>query len=341
MNALDRLEAFGAIAERLPVEDDPPAGPLHGRIATVKEWLPDDATAVRRLRAAGAIVVARTKAGEQVPNPWDPTRTAGPSSSGEGVTVATGVAEIGLGSDSGGSLRFPAHCSGVFALRPTYGRVPVTGHRPRVGLLYDGRTVIGPLARTVADLRLVLDVIAGPDGRDAAAPPVPPPGRADVDGLRVAVVRGRGVDLAATALDAAGARVVDDDSVLDVDRSADITTRDWGRRHLAAGEVERLLKDWDRSRAENMLTLDRYDAILSPVAPHLAPKLGEGSLADWTYTLGPSLWGWPALALRVGSEDGLPYAVQLVAGPWREDVAFALGECVEAAVGPPPLAPLP
>lgn len=345
---MGRLDGLGAVAEVCPPVAPEGPGLLHGRRVTVKEWIDDDATAVRRLRAAGAVVVARTRAGEQVRNPWDPTRTAGQSSSGEGVTVSTGVADIGLGSDSGGSLRFPAHCCGIAALRPTYGRVPVTGHRPRAGLLVDGRTVIGPLARSVADLGLALSVVAGPDGRDPTAPPVPLRTEpVDVAGLRVAVHRsgcasaiGAGVDRAVAALAAAGAVCTRAD-VLDVERSADVTTRYWRRHELPTGEVERLLRHWDHCRSDAMVLLDRFDAILSPASPHVAPLLGHGSLADWTYTLAPSLWGWPALALRAGDDGGLPFAVQIVAGPWREDIALALGAVLEAALPPIPLAPMP
>lgn len=384
---LDQLEPLGAVAWR----DDErvlaaareadgrrmaggPLGVLHGLPITIKDWIDVvgfsccggdtdhlarrptiDATVVARVRAAGAVVMAKTCVGEvgyhgPVRNPWEPSRTAGESSSGEGVVVATGVSSLGFGSDSGGSLRFPAHCSGVSALRPTYGRVPVTGHFPLVGLLVDGRTVIGPLGRSVRDVRLGLSVIAGPDARDASVPPVAAVGIASVAGLRIALHRDSGdavcdaailaaMDRAAAVLRAAGA-VVDERDMLDVRRAADVTRRYWRRAKLAVGEVERLLADWDQCRTDAMLLLDDVDAIVSPAVPHLAPVIGEGSMADWTYTLAPSLWGWPAMAVPIGMAGGLPFAAQVVAGPWREDIALAVAEVLEQLVTLP-VAPLP
>jgi amidase len=257
--------------------------------------------------------------------------------------VATGAAAFGIGSDSGGSLRFPAHCCGLVGLRASYGRVPVTGHFPRVATLGDGRTVIGPLTRRVDDARFVLPILAGPDGRDPSCPPVPATRESPVAGLRIGVHRQtldgaplRGdvvaaLDVAVDALAAAGCLLADDD-VLDVAHALDITRRYWGRTRLPTGEVEQLLHDWDRSRLRAMRLLDRYDAILSPAAPYPAPLLGAADDANWTYALSASLWGWPALVVPAGrSVEGLPLGVQLVAGPWCEGTCLALGEIVERA----------
>ena len=226
---LDNLAQLGAVAwrddERVVAEarraDErraagEPLGAMHGLPVTIKDWIDVagfpcaggetehlgrrpavDATVAARVRAAGAVILAKTCVTETgysgpVRNPWDPSRTAGPSSSGEAVAVATGVSALGFGSDSGGSLRFPAHCSGVSALRPTYGRVPLTGHFPLVGQMVDGRTVIGPLGRSVRDVRLGLSVIAGPDGRDPSTPPVDRVGSCSVSGLRIALHRDSG-----------------------------------------------------------------------------------------------------------------------------------------------------
>ena len=384
---LDALAELGAVAwrddERVLAEArradgrraaGEPLGPMHGLPVTVKDWIDVtgfpcaggdasqlrrrpavDATVAARLRAAGAVIIAKTCVTEvgysgPVRNPWDPSRTAGPSSSGEAVAVATGVSALGFGSDSGGSLRFPAHCSGVTALRPTYGRVPLTGHFPLVGQMVDGRTVIGPLGRSVRDVRLGLRVIAGPDRRDPSMPPVARIGDCSVRGLRIALHRDSGdavchpsiagaMNVVAATLRAAGA-VVDERDVLDVQRAADVTRRYWRRAGLAPVDLERLLEDWDLCRTEAMLLLDDIDAIVSPAAPHLAPVIGEGSMADWTYTLAPSLWGWPAIAVPVGMSEDLPYAAQVVAGPWREDIALAVAEVLERLVTVP-VAPLP
>jgi amidase len=388
--ALDRAEPLHAVAWRADdavlaqaeeadraLRRGDSVGALHGVPVSVKDWIdvvgfpcaagwPEhrerrpahDATTAHRLRAAGAIVIAKSNVGETnalhgpAANPHDPNRTPGHSSSGEAVLVSTGVSTLGLGSDSGGSLRFPAHCCGIATLKPTYGRVPVTGHFPRVGELADGRTVIGPLARTVEDLELAIGLLAGPDGRDPAVPPVAPVAPTSVDGLRVAVQRSGGdeplapeilaaVDAAGAALASGGAAVIVVDP-LDVADALDITNRYWHRRELAVGETDRLLEDWDRFRRNGMRLLGRFDLIVSPAAPHPAPLIGASTDADWRFTLSASLWGWPALVVRAGtSVEGLPLGVQVVAGPWREDRALAAGRLIEAELGPWPLAPLP
>ncbi len=170
-----------------------PRGPLAGVPFTVKEaivtvrlpgreasWLRPlelgarDATAVARLRAAGAILVGKTNTSElcahpdsvnavygATRNPFDPERSAGGSSGGEAVAVATGMSAFGLGSDYGGSIRAPASFCGVAGIRPGLGRVPVDGHLPHAKPRFrEQLATIGPLALSVADLELVLSVLA-------------------------------------------------------------------------------------------------------------------------------------------------------------------------------------
>ncbi|MEV5888831.1 amidase [Nonomuraea fuscirosea] len=157
-----------------------------------------DATAVARLRAAGAIVVAISAAMADnrlygvTRNPAAPDRAPGGSSTGTAALVAAGAVPLGLGSDSGGSIRLPAAWCGIAGLKPTFGRVPLTGHFPRCGALEDGRTVIGPLAGGVRDLITALAVIAGPDGLDAGVAPVPlgDPATVNLRGLRVGTMAG-------------------------------------------------------------------------------------------------------------------------------------------------------
>jgi len=137
-----------------------------------------DATVVRRLRAAGATVAAKTNLDEfagsargttsaagPVRNPHDPEHTAGGSSGGSAVAVATGAVDVALGSDTGGSVRIPASFCGVVGLKPTYGLVPLTG---AVENTYSQDT-IGPMTATVTDAATVLDAIAGRDSADFAS----------------------------------------------------------------------------------------------------------------------------------------------------------------------------
>jgi amidase len=143
-----------------------------------------DATAVARLRAAGAIVFGKTNtpawASEAqtynavfgtTNNPWDPARSPGGSSGGPAAAVAAGQTGLDLGSDLGGSIRMPAGYCGVYGLRPSHGLVPVRGHLPPPpgarGEIDMG--VLGPLARGADDLTLALDVLAGPDDARAIA----------------------------------------------------------------------------------------------------------------------------------------------------------------------------
>ncbi|MCB9539301.1 MAG: hypothetical protein H6704_24055 [Myxococcales bacterium] len=187
-------------------------GPLRGVPFTVKENLDclgaptthgvralrgalpyADAPAVERLKAAGALLIGRTNQSEmglrlctdnplrgRTRNPWDAARTVGGSSGGDAAAVATGMAPLGLGNDMGGSLRVPAHCAGVAALKPTTGRVPYASTLPPFDYGFTGQVmrVDGPIARSVRDLRRVLGVLAGRDRRDPRsvdAPLVGPP----------------------------------------------------------------------------------------------------------------------------------------------------------------------
>ncbi|MGI8872746.1 MAG: amidase [Egibacteraceae bacterium] len=140
---------------------------------------PDDAPAVARVREHGAVLVGKTTTPELgwkgvtdsplagvTRNPWDPTRTAEGSSGGSAVAVALGMTPLATGTDGGGSIRIPAGFSGVAGIKPTFGRVPHYPPSPFGTLAH-----AGPMARTVADLALMLDVMAGPDARDWYALP--------------------------------------------------------------------------------------------------------------------------------------------------------------------------
>src|SRR3984957_9528412 len=150
-----------------------------GRVAAV------DAPLVTRLRAAGAVILGVTNAPEllmawetdnllygRTNNPWDLSRTAGGSSGGEAAAIAAGMSAGGVGSDGGGSIRVPAHFSGICGLKPTPGRIPSTGHFPKAGGPFALLGVVGPMARTVADLQILFQAMAGSDDGDPASAPV-------------------------------------------------------------------------------------------------------------------------------------------------------------------------
>ena len=145
-----------------------------------------DAPLVARLRSSGAIVLGVTNVAEQLMawetdnalygrtnSPWDLTRTPGGSSGGEAAAIAAGLSAGGVGSDGGGSIRVPAHFSGICGLKPTPGRVPATGHFPPCGGPFALTGVVGPMARTVDDVGALLEAMAGADDGDPNGHPVP------------------------------------------------------------------------------------------------------------------------------------------------------------------------
>ncbi|MCA0303533.1 MAG: amidase [Proteobacteria bacterium] len=240
LNALVLVDRAGALKAAKAADRARAAGkdlgPLHGVPITIKEAFDvrglhttsshpplkdnvarQDASAVARLRAAGAVILGKTNVPElcadfqtgsplfgPTRNAWDPTRTPGGSTGGGAVAVATRLSPLELGSDIGGSVRNPAHFNGILSLKPTEWRVPGHGHVPDLPgaprtIRYMG--VYGPLARSVEDLELALRVIAGPDGYEAEAAPVPigPAPAAKPGDLRLAVIAGN--PLVATSAD--------------------------------------------------------------------------------------------------------------------------------------------
>jgi amidase len=175
----------------------------HGMAAMASAYPTRDAPIVERLRSAGGIPIGRTNMPDfaiswhtdselygATVNPWDPSRTPGASSGGEAAALATGMSPLGLGNDMLGSLRWPAQCCGIAALKPTLGRIPhATTVEPvdmPIGAQLAG--VNGPLARRIADLRAAFDVLAGPTWRDPWTVPVPLRGPEPAHPVRVAVV---------------------------------------------------------------------------------------------------------------------------------------------------------
>jgi amidase len=220
-----RARAAAAEADRALAQGD--RRPLLGVPMTVKEafniaglpttWgipgtdkipVHHDAVAVGRLKNAGAVILGKTNVCTQLAdwqtfnpvygttnNPWDASRTPGGSSGGSAAALAAGFVALELGSDLSGSLRIPAHCCGVFAHKPTFGLVPTRGFAPPgVPVLSVGQdvdcSVVGPMARSAADLSIALEVMAGPDDAQALAYrlALPPPRHATLNAYRVLVL---------------------------------------------------------------------------------------------------------------------------------------------------------
>jgi amidase len=388
-------------------------GPLHGVPFSIKDSLdtmgvvttagtagwasrvpPRDATVVARLKAAGGILLGKTNTPEltigdetdnalygRTSNPYDLTRTPGGSSGGAAALIAAGGTPFDIGSDSARSIRLPAHNCGVAGLKPTHGRVPRTGHVRGYEEFIQSWHHLGPLARYVEDLALILPIISGSDGEDPYIAPVPllDPNKVVVSRLRVLCFTDNGlrtptpdtvqtIEAAALALRDEGARV----QMLSATRlppalNAAIVIRremsgaDGGasiRRLLArvetpvtgplgerlgslkpvtAGELTEMLERMDGIRATLTRFIQDYDVIVCPVMPMPAvPHGGSRNNPGYgdTYSEVHNITGWPAAVVRGGtSAEGLPIGVQVVAQPWREDVALVVASALERALG--------
>ena len=377
---------------------------------------PYDAFAVKRLREAGAVILAKTNMDEfamgsttehsawhPTRNPWDTDRVPGGSSGGSAASVAACQCAGALGTDTGGSIRQPASLCGCVGLKPTYGRVS------RYGLLAYASSFdqIGPMTRSVEDAALMLGVIAGYDERDSTCLDAPVPdyaaalAGADLRGVKLGLPReffghealepgvrkacGEAVDCARSlgaelvevslphteyavaayyvmASAEAGSNLARYDGVRDGHRTENpptledlyVRSRTEGfgeevqRRILVgayvlssgyydayyrkAAQVRRLIRrDYDEALA-------RCDALLAPVSPVTAWKLGEVHeplqmyLMD-VFTLSLNLAGLPGLALPVGFSGGLPVGMQLMGRALDEAMLLRIGKSLAEALG--------
>lgn len=415
LNAVVRLDHDGALtAARVAdarVRRRERLGPLHGVPMTIKDSFDTagmissagtlgrkafaparDATAVARLRNAGAILLGKTNCAEitlayetdnrvygRTNNPYDLGRTSGGSSGGSAAVLAANGSPLDLGSDTGGSIRVPSHFCGTTGLKPTSGRVPRTGHIISAEGVFQFFTQVGPMARYVEDLALVLPILAGPDWRDPfiVSAPIGKSAAVDLNKLRVAVHSDNGIypptkdtlrviTDAAKALRKAGCSVVESRPE-ELSKVYALGNRLWRlgggptvQRLLATAgtktvseplrpwlkaptsppkdEWTDLLEQLDRSRGKMLSFFENYDAILCPPCAFPAPQHGatlkEDLDAAFSYSEVYNYVGWPAVVVRGGtSGEGLPIGVQIVARPWREDLALALAHQLENELG--------
>ena len=351
-------------------------GPLHGVPFTAKDifntaglpttaglrmmrsHVPDhDATVIARMRRAGAILIGKTNcppggAGVEswksmhggTRNPYDISRTPGGSSSGEAAIIAAAGSPLGLGSDSGGSIRMPASYCGIAALKPSAGLIPVTGAYGLPGGLSDSRSQVGPMARYVSDLALTLPVLIGPDGVESGVVPVPLPRRTPkLPGLRVAWYADDGIakptkQVAAAVRSAARALadegcLVTEERLPQLNEAWQVTVAYWGWRPMSQ---QRLLRRWDAFRGTVLKFMSRFDLVLSPVAPDVAPLYKAKIVGDhmFSYTVPYSLSGNPCVVVRAGtSPENMPIGVQVVAGNFNDLVALRAARAIEKALG--------
>jgi len=238
----------------------------------------------------------------------------------------------------------PAHYCGIAALKPTAGLVPSTGAYALPGGLTDPRSQVGPMARFVSDLALMLPILVGPDGVDSGVVPVPLPRRTPrLKGLRVAWYADDGIAKPTQATSAtvrACARALGDAGCTVTEarppalhEAHQVTLGYWGDKRMSH---ERLYRRWDAFRTEMLGFMAGFDLILSPVAPDIAPLYRSKVTAPntYSYTSPYSLSGNPCVVVRAGtSKEGLPIGIQVVARNWHDDVALRAARAIERALG--------
>jgi 1-carboxybiuret hydrolase len=310
-------------------------------------------------------------------NPHDTARMAGGSSGGSGSAVGGGLVPLALGSDTNGSIRVPSSFCGLFGLKPTYGRLTRAGSFPFVSSLDH----LGPFARTTADLAVSYDAMQGYDPADPACVDRPADfvsGVLDtgIDGLRIGSAGGyfrAGASVEAlAALDAVAAALGASETVTIPEaqraRSAAyiISTTEGAALHLErlrtrpddfdADARDRLIagalvpaaavvqaQKFRRWYRDAMLRVfERYDAILAPATPCVAPLIGQKTFVldgkemplrpnIGIYTQPISFIGLPVVAVPVPTAAGLPIGVQIITAPWREDLALRIARALEVS----------
>ncbi len=335
---VERARAAAAAADEMTSRGES-VGSLHGLPITIKDAIEvegvrstggaieltdhvpsEDAAAVAQLKAAGAIVFGKTNiprwSGDlqsyneifgTTNNPWDTSRVPGGSSGGPAAAVSAGLTSFELGTDIGGSVRVPSHCCGVFGLKPSYGVVPQRGYLDHVG---GGATdadinVFGPIARSAADLELLMSVLAAPEPERAVAWRIdlPAPRRADVSSHRIGVwFEEPGVPIdrdqlallrkAADALADAGAKVEDAHPPVDFLEQGALFTQmisaaiapsleDDTADAMSGSHLQWLRGDEQRAGMRKVWAewFESFDALLCPVMP--APAIAHLQEGDF------------------------------------------------------------
>ncbi|MBA3236987.1 MAG: amidase [Parachlamydiaceae bacterium] len=387
-----------------------PLGKLHGLPITIKDSFnvkgmtcsagsiglaktaSEDATAVARLRAEGAIILGLTNVPEfllaaesdnllygKSNNPHNLNYTCGGSSGGEAAIISAGGSALGLGSDAGGSIRIPAHYCGIVGFKPTRGLVPMTGsvlgNSPGI---FGSVVANGPLARCVDDLFLGLSIIAGPDGLDYRVPPVTLKDPLDVDlkHLRIAYYFNDGIscpteetlDTIGETLKAIrphvksieeklppainqtmklvwetiflggdeGAGLMGYLQFIGVDKPSSLVQTFLSiakKSKISTTELRMRLMEIDQFHYDMLTFFTNYDVIICPVSATPAKLHGTAfeAIADFSYTMSYNLLGAPALSIPFGiSKEGFSIGVQIIASPWRDEIALAVGRKLES-----------
>jgi Asp-tRNA(Asn)/Glu-tRNA(Gln) amidotransferase A subunit family amidase len=390
LDAIDRFDSEVHAYVYVDRKARPSSGPLEGFTLAVKDNLPvkgmpwtdgsavwrdriadEDTIAVARARAAGAAILGKTNLPELAAavgtsnaifpatnNPWRSGITPGGSSGGSAAAVAAGMATVGIGTDMGGSIRIPASCCGVVGLRPSPDRVPSEIIDPA------GLSVVAPLGRTVADVRLLFSVMAG------SPAPRPAPnarglriGLADTTALGMDAACADACRRAGAALESAGHQVRripwESEAVAagyGVVRRASMASFPADPQLFAPGirklvEQGRALSALDYFQAFESATAAAYEVVVKPLLTEfdflLTPTLGlvpmpieavppflsEPYGRYIQFVLPVSFAHTPAISVPAGLHEGLPVGVQLVGRPGQEWELLALAEQLESSAG--------
>lgn len=404
VNAVVTLDAAGA-RQQAQAADAALArgeewGPLHGVPITIEDihstaglrttsgnpaftdYVPgEDSIVVARMKAAGAVILGKTNVSVfpdnpngRTNNPWDIARSPGTSSSGPASAVAAGLTALDIGGDTTGSILNPAHWCGIFGMRPTERRVPLTGlmmHKVAPARVTRTMTVLGPMARTAADLRLVLRIIAGPDRGDPEVPPVPwqSVDSPNIRDLRIAWMPAlphvpvapdirTAVEALAVKLERLGVRI--EQCLPEVNLAEQLQLcgtffmfmvgafppDPTKQPALPVGDYFRALQKRDTFLSAWDQFFDQWDAFLFPggitTAPLWSdldqPLVVEGQpvseeVADSIYSLSP-VTGQPAVMIPIERDrQGLPIGVQLLGRRWEDERLLAIAELLAENTG--------
>jgi len=332
------------------------------------------------MKRAGAILLGKTNVSSMLmdiqadnavfgrtSNPYDLGRTSGGSSGGAAAALAARMTPLDIGSDFAGSIRIPAHFCGVFGLKPTEGRVPLTGHipEPSAAARTPSMWAAGPLARSVDDLALALQLLSGPDltSPDVAPVPVPEVPKLGLSGLRLAwAATFPGVPVSRSIREAIGAlaRKLSERGAIVEERLPHLSWEEQAKVRVkmckaldpagAAMPAADYLAALDR-RAAIVSAWERFfdhvDALICPVAmlsafehcPTDSPLAVDGEQFPYWRIIGHcapfNLTGHPVLVVPIGQdEQGLPIGAQLVTKRWNEGRLLAIGRQISEAIGP-------
>ena len=353
-----------------------------------------NSTAVRRLLNSGAVYLGKTNCPEllvswetdnhvtgRTNNPWNPELTSGGSSGGEAAAIAAFCSPGGIGSDGGGSIRWPAHCTGICGLKPTPGRVSAAGHFPEIGHPGGLLGVAGPMARSVEDVSILFSVLAGYDVEDPFSLPFSAP-KVSTEGLKIALLDKWPLQPACRDALSAATRLLQGAGFpiepfpefaferahecwffffvrLTAPFTRELMSKREHQAHWTGLELFNLVRELpepsgrdvleqfairDKMRSAFLRELQRTPVILAPVAsvtafPHRTRLFHiEGAEVGYLDAMRPltiaNIFGLPALTIPMVVKEGVPAGVQLIAGPYREELLLVLGRKLEELRGP-------